>query len=260
VDINNDELRRQLKLAEQENKAAMGPWRELLNRMFDKDSDVSTAEKAQALGVPGRRQFFKVGGATILGAAVLAACGSDASTPAETGNKGDTGGGNLDITLLRTASSVEVLAVNVYDKAAQSSLITTAAVGAAAALFRDHHQAHAEALQAATTNNGGEAYTKQNQAVFDTVVKPALDSAKTEADVLALALALENAAASTYVFAAGKLSTAEFRQTIMSIGGVEARHASVLMSVINADDPTKWVVDGGFVTDAKRVPDAAFIS
>jgi hypothetical protein len=39
---------------------------------------------------------------------------------------------------------------------------------------------------------------------------------------------LEEAAAQTYVFAGGALSTPALRSTIMTIGGVEARHAAVL--------------------------------
>jgi hypothetical protein len=46
--------------------------------------------------------------------------------------------------------------------------------------------------------------------------------------VVALALALETAAAQTYAFAGGALSTPALRSTIMTIGGIEARHAAIL--------------------------------
>jgi hypothetical protein len=267
MDLNHDELRRELQISKAENETAMRPWRELLNRMFDRDSGFSAQEKANALGVPGRRQFFKIGGATLLGAAVLAACSDDDDSVAETGDKGGVTGtdgaggeGILDLTLLRTATSVEILAIDAYQTAIDSGLVTTMAVADAAKLFQSQHVQHKEALQAATTNNGGEAYDMTNQVVFDAVVKPAVDAAKSEADIAKLALDLEEAAASTYVFAAGKLSTPEFRQTIMTIGGVEARHATIIRSVLEAMDPTKWAEVDGFVGDDKRIPDAALVA
>jgi|GEM_PF-6774601 len=76
-----------------------------------------------------------------------------------------------------------------------------------------------------------------NQAVYDALVKPAIAAAKTEADAVMLALALEEAAARTYVFAGGALSTAALRSTIMTIGGVEARHAAVLRMAALAQAP-----------------------
>ena len=52
-----------------------------------------------------------------------------------------------------------------------------------------------------------------------------------------LALALEEAAAQTYAFAAGALSTPALRSTIMTIGGIEARHAAVLRMAALAQPP-----------------------
>ena len=52
-----------------------------------------------------------------------------------------------------------------------------------------------------------------------------------------LALALEEAAAQTYVFAGGALSTPALRSTIMTIGGVEARHAAVLRMAALGQSP-----------------------
>ena len=79
---------------------------------------------------------------------------------------------------------------------------------------------HLDALNAVITGAGGTAITQMNQAVYDALVKPSIDSAKTETDAVNLALALEEAAAQTYVFAGGALSTPGLRSTIMTIGGV----------------------------------------
>jgi rubrerythrin len=249
-DLPNDEIRRQLREIDRANTAVMPRWRELLARILGGDERLTTDETAAILGVPSptRRQLFKVGGAAIFGAAVLAACGDDDSgapqtspgsrtttrTPPTTGAPATTaapptttdGGGSQDLVLARTAASLEQLAVDSYGAAA--GLLTTRAIKRAASLFAEHHQLHLDALNGAITGAGGEAVTMRNQAVYDAVVKPAIDAAKTESDAVNLALQLEEAAAQTYVFAGGALSTPQLRSTIMTIGGVEARHAAVL--------------------------------
>lgn len=241
MELNTPEIRRQLRDVDAMNTEAVKPWRESLLRLFG-GSGATSAEKAHALGVPGgRRQFFRVGGATLIGAAVLAACGDDddggvASTgegaDATTGEDDAAPSGVDDLTLVRTAASLEALAVATYETAAGSGLVTTPAVGEAAALFMDHHQQHLDALNAVAEQNGGEAVTDPNAAVKAAVVDPAVEAAATEEDILRLALDLEKAAAQTYVFAGGTLSQPEFRATIMTIGGVESRHAIILGNVL----------------------------
>jgi hypothetical protein len=269
-DLNNDEFRRQLRAVDRLNSAVVPRWRDALARLIG-DEDLSTNEKATLLGVPSpnRRDLFKLGGASILGVALLAACGSDAAdAPAATPSAGtapdltaastspttaagtgtaetspaDTGtpttamdSGEMDLVLARTAASLEKLAVDTYGAA--GGLITTPAVLAAATMFAGHHQMHLDALNGVLTGAGAKAITQMNQAVYDALVKPAIDAAKTEADAVMLALALEEAAAQTYVFAGGALSTPGLRSTIMTIGGVEARHAAVLRMAALAQSP-----------------------
>ncbi|HEY0520368.1 MAG TPA: ferritin-like domain-containing protein, partial [Ilumatobacteraceae bacterium] len=156
-----------------------------------------------------------------------------ATQPATT--TGATDSGAMDLTLARTAASLEKLAVDTYSTAA--GLITTPAVLAAATMFAGHHQMHLDALNGVLTGAGAKPITQMNQAVYNALVKPAIDAAKTEADAVMLALALEEAAAQTYVFAGGALSTPALRSTIMTIGGVEARHAAVLRMAALAQSP-----------------------
>lgn len=239
MDLNRDELRRELKAIDADNKAIMPKWYDALRQIVGGDAKMSTDEKAALLGVPapGRRTFFKVGGATLMGAAVLAACGSDddsgSTTTTGAGGSSDTTGGgeadpDMDLALARTAASLERLAVDVYQTAIDSGLVTTAAIGEAAGLFQSHHQDHLDALNGAISGAGGEEVDEANQAVFDALVQPALDALSDEAGVVTLALDLELAAAQTYVFAGGVLSVPALRSTIMTIGGIEARHAAVL--------------------------------
>ena len=81
-----DEVRRQLRAIDRMNEAAMPRWRDALARIFGGDEQLDVDEKAAILGVPspGRRSLFTLGGATIVGTAVLAACGSDKTTATTT--------------------------------------------------------------------------------------------------------------------------------------------------------------------------------
>ena len=259
-DLNNDEIRRQLRVVDRMNTSVVPRWRDALSRLIG-DDEFSTHDKATILGVPSpnRRDLFKLGGASILGVALLAACGSDSSDSSSATTPGSTpapttlpptttagtqptnttspsaNSGDMDLVLARTAASLEKLAVDTYGAA--GGLITTPAVLAAATMFAGHHQMHLDALNAVITGAGGKAITEMNQAVYGALVKPAIDAAKTEADAVMLALALEEAAAQTYVFAGGALSTPGLRSTIMTIGGVEARHAAVLRMAALAQSP-----------------------
>ncbi len=269
-DYSQDEVRRHLRSIDKMNESAMPRWKDALARIFSGEENLTTDEKAAILGVPspGRRDIFKMGGAALVGAAVLAACGSSdkaatttaaagttttaagttttaqagtttagstapttgasiaPTTGASTATTGAAGSAAMDLVLAKTAASLEKLAVDVYGTAAP--LITSAGALAAAKMFAGHHQMHLDALNGVITGAGGTAVTVMNQAVFDAIVKPALDKAKTETDALMIALTLEEAAAQTYAFAGGALSTPALRSTIMTIGGVEARHAAVL--------------------------------
>lgn len=239
MDINSTEVRRELRAADAEQKLALPRWRSALSRIFEPGSGVSAAEKANLLGVPNRRQALKLGGATFVGAAVLAACGSDdddsgsGTTTTAAAAVGSGGAEDMDLTLLRTATSLEVSAVDTYDAAIESGLVTTAAIADAATLFRDQHQEHADLLSTATTEAGGEAYDEPNAFLQENVIDPALEGLTDENSVVELALQMEDVAAQTYAFAAGALTTAELRQAIMTIGGVEARHAAVLYGVLD---------------------------
>ena len=59
-----------------------------------------------------------------------------------------------------------------------------------------------------------------------------------------IAFDLETAAAQTYVFAGGTLTVPALRSTIMTIGGIEARHAAVLQVAAQGAAPAD-VFPGG---------------
>ncbi len=284
MDLNRDELRRQLQAADREQRASLVTWRDALHRIFG-DPNVPAAAKAELLGVPGRRQFLRIGGATILGAAVLAACGSEAENKAaETGTTTTTTTGSgspsttvaaagttdkeMDATLTRTAVSLENLAVTIYGVALGDSdaaelpaeVSFDRAVTDAAKRFREHHQAHADALNAVLVDAGEDRYTRANKYVFDNVVAKALPNLTDQTAVVRFARDIENVAAGTYAFAASALSTADHRRQMMSIGGVEARHATALALVLDgsgADAVPRSFTDAG---PENRVPEDAFLT
>jgi rubrerythrin len=256
-----DEVRRQLRASRVEHDAAMAPWREALLRIFGNDSELPASAKAQILGVPSRRGFLKIGGATVLGAAVLAACGSDgeqsvaeSGAVAATTTTADPAETDFDLDLLRTATSLEILAVNTYQAAIDSGLVISPEVEQAAVLFRDQHEDHARALKATTTELGGTEFTEANAFLQESVIDPAVADLSDQDSVIQLALTLETAAAETYAWAAGQLSTATLRQAIMGIGGVEARHMSVLRGFQDEDQ-----VPDAFLPVEDRAREEAFV-
>ncbi|MEO5841041.1 MAG: ferritin-like domain-containing protein [Acidimicrobiales bacterium] len=269
TEFNSDEVRRELRSIDQDQRAVDRSWRSALTRLFDPDSGFSTDEKAGILGVPSRRQMLRFGGLTVAGAALLAACGDDGGSSstattraagATTGAPGTTAASaSMDLTLAKTAASLEALAVATYDTAIKSGLVKTAAIGDAAKLFQAHHQAHLDALNAVVVQSGSAKITVPNDAVKKAIVDPAVAAAKTEADIVNLAFTLEDAAAQTYVFAATQLSKPALRSTIMTIGGIEARHRAILAVVAQGKKPADVFPSGFFKAD-NPLPAAALIS
>lgn len=278
MELNRDEVRRQLKEADEAHHAAMKPWREALMRVFAGEDKAPEAVRAQLAGAPDRRSFLRIGGVTVAGAAVLAACGKDddnkGNTTGTTKPPDTTGSGEssstqapttagaaspedmqTDLQLLRTATSLELLAVAVYGKAAP--LVKDTSVLDAAKLFSSQHAEHAKQLQGATKESFGadKVYDMANDYLNKNLVEPNLSSLTDDMAIVRFAMKLENSAASTYITAAGLLSTPELRQALMAIGGVEARHAAILGGVLKTAVPTE-----AFFSTQDTIPTASFIS
>ena len=232
MDINHDELRRELRDLDQEHRQVMPKWRDSLMRLLVDDTETPTEAKADVLlGGFNRRRFMELSGLAVVGGTLLAACGNDKkksesggatqTTAAATATTAASGALKTDQTIARTAASLENFAVAVYDKAIMNAaaLKISAPVAKAATLFKAQHEDHAKA--------------------FETKIA----ALKTEQDVLNLAFGLEQIAAQTYQGVGMKLSTPMLRQTAMTVGGVEARHMAILAH---------------FLTPPMTVPAAAF--
>ena len=276
-DVNRDELRRQLAQSQRDHAESLPRVREALKHLFDPDRPGSTEEKAALLGLPARRTFLTVGGAAIVGSAVLAACGKEptnqiaqtGTTPPQPSSTTTTAPGSheIDLTLLRTASSIEVLAVNTYEKALKSGIKLSSDVTAAITLFQSQHEDHANLLYTATTDAGGTPYKEANQYLSYEVVDPTLKTTNDQAGVLALATELENTAGQTYVMAGGVLTTPQLRAAIMSIGTTEGRHLTALyvlqglvpvplsiFSTAKATPPDSYIGPNGPVKPIDQLP------
>lgn len=184
-----------------------------------------------------RRELLRVGGLTVAMGAVLAACSADdddaapEAEPEGTEERSTTTEGpdpEVDVSLLNTALSLEVLIVDTYQVAFDFALVQSRAVVDAATLFRQHHQAARDVLIAAVEAADGEPFTTANPVVKAALVDPSLVSVTVERDFLTLARDLEQAAAQLLVHTAARSGAPELRATAMSIAGAAARRARVL--------------------------------
>ncbi len=137
-----------------------------------------------------------------------------------------------DIQALQTAASIENLAVSVYQTAAGLSFIKTgnATVAAFIKMTTAQHQAHAQAFNAAVTQAGGKAQTAADPK-YAAVVQQMLPSIKAPADVVKLAITLEDVAAQTYTKNVSQVDDPNLRKLFGSVAPVEAQHRAVLLAV-----------------------------
>jgi len=183
-----------------------------------------------------RRRFLQWGTAAIVGTAVLGACTGDNSGKARPGQPPTTaapdtssGAGPTDLTLAKTAASLEALLIDAYKQLMDSHIVTSSALLTYTNLFLDHHNQHLAALNGIITTTAGQAAVSDPNAVMkNQIVKPALDAAQTQDDFAHLFFTLEDAIAQTYVYASTAMSRPDLRSSMMSIGGIEARHRALL--------------------------------
>lgn len=236
MDYSVDHVRRELRESQVEHVAALRTMRDIVGRLFSSSSNVAAeSQSAKADFVTGglnRRSFLRIGGVTVATAAVFAACGGDEDATTAGEDEGEAKKASpADITILRTASSIEAVAFDVYQTAIDSGLVTTPAVVAAAKLFQEQHKEHGDLFKGATRERGGEPFATANPVLMQQL-QPAIAALRDEAGVVRLAYDVENVATSTYYTTAGAFEDATLNVTTMSIGGVEARHAAVLAAVI----------------------------
>jgi hypothetical protein len=196
-----------------------------------------------------RRRFLQVGGALTLGA-VLTACLGDGDSDSAQEDTGGAAGRRTDVTITRTLSSVEEVAVVVYETGLSAGLLTTAAIGDLSTLFQSHHREHATLFRGATEDLRGTPFTEPNPAVMEQL-QPRLDGLRDEGDFAQLAFDIETILAQTYQSTMGAFGDSSFNIAAMSVGGAEARHAAAFAPVLrqssapNVFQPTQQAVPSG---------------
>ncbi|MEY2420951.1 MAG: hypothetical protein QOI95_1018 [Acidimicrobiaceae bacterium] len=183
-----------------------------------------------------RRQFIKIGSVTLLGTAI-AACTKDKPKPApgQTTTTEPTttssGAPPSDIALLKTATSLEALAIGVYQRAAGAALVKDPAALDVTTLFMAHHTTHQLTLNTLLEAAEVSAITAPNDVMDKAIFQPALSAAKTQDDIVQLLFTLEEVLAQTYVYSADILARPEHRVAIATIAATQARHRVLLGSV-----------------------------
>jgi rubrerythrin len=214
----------------------MGPERidtrlleELTEQSQDLDSDAvrithqALEEFTDAAEWRPRRHWWRSGGAGTGAVGVAAVLAPPRAVAATTSD---------DVMALQTAASIENLAVSVYRTAAGLPFVKNGNKAVATFVTRTaaQHAAHARAFNAAATQAGGKAQNGPDPKYSD-IVREAVPGIRTAADVVKLAISLEDVAAQTYTKNVGQVSSPQLRKLFASVAPVEAQHRTTLLTV-----------------------------
>ena len=164
---------------------------------------------------------------------------------------------NLDVQILQTASSLEVLAIATYGAALSLPFIANgnAVVKTFAMTTMNQHDQHRQAFQAQTTALGGKVQTNPNPK-YAPVVEAAKPTLQGPADVVKLAATLEQVATDTYLADLSMFADTKSKQIMASVMGVECQHLATLRAVgalLAANLPNLIAIP----TDVSKLPAAA---
>ena len=196
-----------------------------------------------------RRRLFQVGGLAAAAAGLSACINGKGGGTAATTTTSTTLASKGDVTAARTASSIEALLVQAYQRMLDSGLVTTPAMLDAIKLFQTQHTAHLTVFESATKRGGGKAFGDPNPALAASIAEQ-LAGLKSERDALQLAYSLEKQAAATYQATIGTLDDPTLNEAVMSVGGAEVRHVAVLAPSVG-QQPVPSAFSG---TDGAVVP------
>ena len=138
----------------------------------------------------------------------------------------------LDVQMLQTATSLELLAVATYEAALGLPFIANgnAVVKTFAETTMQQHSDHREAFAAQTKALGGKEQTQPNSK-YAPVVEAAKPSLTDAAAVVTLAATIETVATETYLANCGLLDDADSKALFASVMGVECQHLATLRAV-----------------------------
>lgn len=138
----------------------------------------------------------------------------------------------LDVQILQTAVSLELLAVATYAAALELAFIKNGnqTIVTFARTTMSQHAEHLAAFNAQATKLGGKEQTQPN-AKYAEIVEKTKPLLKAPGDVVMLAAALETVATQTYVKNASLLEDSPTKALMASVTGVEAQHLATLRAV-----------------------------
>ncbi|MGH3867300.1 MAG: ferritin-like domain-containing protein [Pseudonocardiaceae bacterium] len=242
-----------------QNKIDEGRFRELLEKSDDLQSDAMRSARTglnDYVEAAREAQLSTARGGSRLGTVVAAAGLAGAATLLASGTAWAAGD---DVAALQTAAGLENLAVSTYRTALTLPFIggssANAVVKAFAMKTMGQHSEHAMAFNAAAQKLGGQLQTGPDPK-YAAVVQQAVPKIKRVADVVGLAITLEDVAARTYVKNVSLVSTPELRQLFASVAGVESQHKAILLAVqalVKANEPQLIALP----PDAAKLPAAA---
>ncbi len=213
---------------------------------LDIDLGAGTGSPPSVASITSRRQVLRAGGlgffgASFLGAfgaASLAACGTEdtqagisgapRTSTTETPTVPTSAPSEVDLAedavQLGTAASVERLVAEVYG--AHGPKLSTTALRAAAADYQSAHEAAAEYLLA----NGDvvDGAGRSNAYLQANLVDPVAPTLTNDTAILGFLGQLESTLVAGYLGAVGVLTSADWRQRVMTFGGAGARRVAVL--------------------------------
>lgn len=186
-----------------------------------------------------RRSLILNGGAAAAAGVILAACGSEHSGLARVGEAPATTAlpeaHVSDVVLLRTAESVEQLAVAAltHDSITSKASDTTRA---AMELYVSAHRANIAAIAPLVAARGGESVTRPNTRMMasyvDTATALIADSDTAADDVLVFVHALEAVVAATYQAFVAWTSEPALRSAMMSLSVAPSQHSAATAQLI----------------------------
>ena len=165
----------------------------------------------------------------------------------------------LDVQMLQTASSLEVLAIATYGAALTLPFIIDGnpVVKAFAETTMKQHDEHRAAFQAMTKALNGKVQEMPNPK-YAPVVEAAKATLKAPIDVVKLAATLEQVATETYLADLGMFTDTKARSLTASVMGVECQHLAILRAVgalLDGGAPELIKIPIG--ADAAKLPAAA---
>lgn len=202
-----------------------GPFKHLSEEL------VETAEMLR-----GRRNFIKAGMLVGAASAYSMFAAEGIALGKDKDKKKGKHGEEEDLKILNIALGLEYQAIYAYNVAAGTGLLSEG-VKPVALLFQSQHAEHANLEETTIKKMGGKPVEKMEKYDLGD-----LSGIKSENDLLAFALGLEQQAADTYISVCKNFMTADLIPVVAGIGANEAQHAALLRYVLKQNPVPKAVV------------------